>query len=211
MKISLLIFGLNVFPILCSAQLDNKGWWTRDLFHFQWHNDPSDNSSEFDRHYLRFYTQPEIGYAINDRMLVGIVTQYEFIKDRYEVPANASGITESRSQFYGAGPLFRYFIPLGNRISFMPEFFLFYSTEKFTDIYSEAGHITEEKYSQNTFGAGAFPSFVCFLNRDIAVSITVVSALYYGNEDSQSIDIAINPQQWLLGVEYYFNKKKIVQ
>jgi len=30
---------------------------------------------------------------------------------------------------------------------------------------------------------------------------------YYGNKDGQTFIFEVNPQQWLLGVEYYFEKK----
>jgi hypothetical protein len=68
----------------------------------------------------------------------------------------------------------------------------------------------EEKTSTTygSIGAGAFPSLVCFLTRDIALSLTVASVQNYGNKDSNSFIVAVNPQQWLLGVEYYFEKKK---
>jgi hypothetical protein len=31
---------------------------------------------------------------------------------------------------------------------------------------------------------------------------------YYGNKNGSSFIVEVNPQQWLLGVEYYFEKKK---
>jgi len=189
------------------AQLNDKGWWTRDLFHYSWVTIPG-SSGSLDRNYRRFFTQPEIGHTLGDRWMAGIVGQFEYISDRYEVPQDTSASGGYRKTFYGAGPLLRYYLPLSNRIYFMPEFFLFYSREKYTNLSYNLGALTEYSYGHNTFGGGTYPSIVCFLNRDLAFSITVISATYYTNRESKSLTISLNPQQWLLGVEYYFGRKK---
>ncbi|MDX1913248.1 MAG: hypothetical protein SFV22_17270 [Saprospiraceae bacterium] len=192
-----------------SAQLENKGWWTRDLFSYQYQHNPADAAQgRQERTYHRFFTQPEIGYVLNKRTMVGIVAQYETLSDRFAIAPAQSGLTETQRRFYGAGPLLRFYFPLAKRVLIMPEFFAFFSREKTTSVYSELGVPQETSTAYNTFGAGAFPSLVCFLSRDLALSLTVVRVQYYQNEGSRSLTVEVNPQQWLLGVEYYFEKRK---
>lgn len=206
MKKATLAFIVFLFLQTSSAQISEHGWWTRDLLHFSTFNVPA-SSGVPDRNYYRFFTQPEIGHTFGKHWLGGIVGQYEFVSDRYDVPSDSSGNGGFKSSFYGAGPLLRYYLPISHRIYFMPEFFLFYSHQKTTNLYSQLGVISETDYSLNTFGAGAFPSMVCFLNDNLAFSITVVSLTYYSSPEGHSLYFNVNPQQWLLGVEYYFGKK----
>lgn len=191
-----------------SAQLENKGWWTRDLLSYRSDYDPKGGSAGLGRTAGRFLTQPEFGYAINKRCLIGLITQYSNTFERQTQNANSSGLSHSSSRFFGAGPLFRYFIPLGERVALMPEAFFTYFFGENAQTYSNLGIEKKSNSKFNSIGAGAFPSIVCFLNRDIALSLTVASFQYYGNKDGHSIIVEVNPQQWLLGVEYYFEKKK---
>ena len=188
------------------AQLESKGWWTRDLFTFQYYKVPGKTDRDLDRVYKRLFTQPEVGYALNKHWMVGLVTQYEFSSDRYVVPADTVAYVGNSKRFYGAGPLLRYYFPLGKRVCLMPEFYLFYSHEIHTEMTSNVGN-SENRYTVNTFGAGTFPSLVCFLTRDLALSLTVASVNYYKSKQGTSFTVNINPQQWLLGVEYYFERR----
>lgn len=188
------------------AQLETKGWWTRDLFSFDYYHVPAASQNDLDRKYKRFFTQPEVGYALDKHWMIGIVGQYEYISDRYAVSADTSAYAGFTKSFYGAGPLVRYYIPLGPRVSLMPEFYMFYSHQVTTEIYSDSGSLNETKHPLGIFGIGLFPSLVCFLTRDLALSLTVASVNYYTSNEGTSLAIHINPQQWLLGVEYYFEK-----
>ena len=188
------------------AQLENKGWWTRDLFSFDYYHVPPPGQNDLDRKYKRFFTQPEVGYALSKHWMIGIVGQYEYRSDRYAVPADTSAYAGSTKSFYGAGPLVRYYLPLGPRVSLMPEFFMFYSHQVTTEIYSDSGSLDKTEHPLGIFGMGVFPSLVCFLTRDLALSLTVASANYYTSTEGSSFALHINPQQWLLGVEYYFEK-----
>jgi hypothetical protein len=203
--------GIAVLLLLGSwlslfAQLENKGWWTRDLVSYDYFHRPGKGGSDFERKYQRIFTQPEAGYALNKHWMVGIVTQFEYRSDRYIIPDDAAASAGTSKYFYGAGPLLRYYFPLGPRVSLMPEFFLFYSHEVATDYYSDFGTLRKTNRSTDIFGAGAFPSLVCFLTKDLALSLTVASVNYYTSKESSSFTLNINPQQWLLGVEYYFDK-----
>jgi hypothetical protein len=202
----------TLFFCVCSAvataQLENKGWWTRDLFSYNYQYNPADAAQgRLERRYNRFFTQPEIGYVLNRRTMVGIVAQYESLSDRFTIPGGQSGLMETRRRFYGAGPLLRFYFPLAKRVLIMPEFFAFYSKEKTTQVYAEPGGPRTTAAAFGTFGAGAFPSLVCFLSRDLALSLTVVRVQYYQNKGGRSLTVEVNPQQWLLGVEYYFEKR----
>ena len=202
------IFWLLMSNIAC-AQLENKGWWTRDLFTYQFYQqDASLADNRLERHYNRVFTQPELGYVLNKRVLVGIVAQFERVTDRYDVPADRSSLRASTKRSYGAGPLFRYYFPLTKRASFMPEVYGFLSRETNTEIYSDFGVDRKTSNSRNILGLGANPTIVYFLTRDMAFSITVVNIGYYANKGSQSFTFSLNPQQWLFGVEFYFEKKK---
>jgi hypothetical protein len=186
------------------AQLENKGWWTRDLITYRsdYNKNPDlPNSSVTNG---RFLTQPEIGYALNERWLVGIIGQYSHTFSRINNNQARSTVDD---RFWGAGPLVRYYVPLGKRVALMPEvFFTYYFGEKreYVRIFNAESEIIT-KY--NSVGAGAFPSLVCFLTRDLALSLTVASFQYYGNKNGHSLIFEVNPQQWLLGVEYYFERK----
>ena len=197
---------LWVFP--AQAQLENKGWWTRDLLSYRAYHDAKGGDSGLGRTTGRFLTQPEFGYALNKRCLVGFITQYSNTFERQTLAPNASGLLRSNDRFFGAGPLFRYFIPLGKRVALMPELFFTYFYGENTRINSNMGIEEKSTTSYSSIGTGAFPSLVCFLTRDIALSLTVASIQYYGNRDGHSLIVEVNPQQWLLGVEYYFEKKK---
>ena len=205
-KIAFLMLSLGLH-FSASAQLENKGWWTRDLFSFRYYNVPGPAGvNSLDRKYKRFFTQPEVGYTLNKHWMVGIVAQYERQTDLYDVPADTSAYRGSTRSFYGAGPLVRYYFPLGPRVSLMPEFFMFYSHEKNSELRSNFGNIEKTNRHLNIFGIGTFPSLVCFLTRDLALSLTVASVNYYTSKEGDSFTVEINPQQWLLGVEYYFEK-----
>lgn len=193
------------FPVF--SQLENKRWWTRDLVSFEYFDVPGQGANALDRKYKRFFTQPEIGIALNKHWMVGIVTQFETRSDRYHVPSDTSAYVGTTKKFYGAGPLLRYYLPLGPRVSLMPEFFMFYSHQVGTELRSDFGQITETKRPLDIFGMGAFPSLVCFLTRDLALSLTVASVNYYTSKEGSSFAVHLNPQSWLLGVEYYFEKK----
>jgi hypothetical protein len=209
MRIRILTALLGIlwaFPAL--AQLENKGWWTRDLLTYRSFHDAKGGDSGLGRTTGRFLTQPEFGYALNKRCLVGLITQYSNTFERQTLAPNTSGLLRSNDRFFGAGPLFRYFIPLGKRVALMPEVFFTYFWGENTRIYSNMGVEEKNTTTYGSVGAGAFPSLVCFLTRDIALSLTVASVQYYGNKDSHSFIVEVNPQQWLLGVEYYFEKKK---
>ncbi|MBV6440572.1 MAG: hypothetical protein EPGJADBJ_02243 [Saprospiraceae bacterium] len=194
------------FCLPAYAQLENKGWWTRDLFTFEYYRTPGDAGKTPERKYKRFATQPEIGYTLGKRWMVGIVGQYDYRSDKYHVPADTPAYVGSTKSFYGAGPLVRYYLPLGARVSLMPEFYMFYSHQVATEIYSDFGNLKKTRRPLDTYGMGLFPSLVCFLTRDLALSLTVASVNYYTSKDGTSLSININPQQWLLGVEYYFEK-----
>ncbi len=200
---------LNLFVCLnLHAQLEHKGWWTRDLFTYRSDYDPNFGGPDLGRTSGRLSTQPELGYALNKRCLVGLIAQYSHNFVRQEIAPNTSGFVRSDEHYYGAGPLFRYFIPLGKRVSLMPElFFVYYYVEKAT-VVSNSGVEEKTKTSYNSIGTGTFPSLVCFLTRDLALSLTVASVQYYGNKDGHAFIVEVNPQQWLLGVEYYFEKKE---
>ncbi len=202
------VFGM-LFTNLSFAQLENKGWWTRDLFTFSYFKqDESLSDNRLERTYQRYFTQPEVGYVLNKRWLLGLVMQYEFIADRYTVPADRSGLKASYKRFYGAGPLLRYYIPLTKRASFMPEVFAFWSHQIQDEFYTNVGLESKTTTSLDIFGLGANPTIVYFLTRDLAFSITFVNIGYYSSRESRSFTLAVNPQQWLFGVEYYFEKKK---
>lgn len=209
MKKALLLTTCSLFlSLTLQAQLENKGWWTRDLFTYRSDFAPNTGGADLGRTTGRLLTQPEIGYALNKHCLVGLITQYSHNFVRQEIEAGGSGTLRSDDRFVGAGPLFRYFFPLGKRVALMPEaFFVYYYGENST-VFTTAG--VEEKTSTgyNSIGAGAFPSLVCFLTRDLALSLTVASVQYYGNKSGHTLIVEVNPQQWLLGVEYYFEKKK---
>lgn len=188
------------------AQLENKGWWTRDLFTYRTDFNPDAGGPGLGRTNGRLLTQPEVGYALNKHFLLGLITQYSHTFERQEIAANASGFIRSDDRFYGAGPLLRYFIPLGKRVSFMPEVFFTYYYGQKSQVYSNLGIETRTQSNYNSVGAGTFPTLVCFLTRDLALSLTVASVQYYGNKSGHSFIVELNPQQWLLGVEYYFEK-----
>ncbi|MFN0214551.1 MAG: hypothetical protein ACKVT2_09880 [Saprospiraceae bacterium] len=204
--ISLIISFLFVIP--AQAQLENKGWWTRDLFTYRSDYDPDGGNSGLGLKTGRLLTQPEIGYALNKRCLLGLVTQYSHTFVRQNIAANSTGLARSDDRFFGAGPLFRYFIPLGKRVALMPEVFFVYYFVKKTEVNSILNIEEKSTSSYNGIGAGTFPSLVCFLTRDLSLSLTVASVQYYGNKNGRSLIVELNPQQWLLGVEYYFEKKK---
>jgi len=204
--IFLALLGM-LFAHLAIAQLENKGWWTRDLLTYRSDRDPDGGSSGLGRTTGRLLTQPEFGYALNKRCLVGFITQYSHTFERQKLAPNASGLVRSDDRFIGAGPLFRYFIPLGKRVALMPEVFFTYFYSKNTRVVSNLGIEERSTTTANSIGTGAFPSLVCFLTRDLALSLTVASVQYYGNKDGQTFIFEVNPQQWLLGVEYYFEKK----
>ncbi|MDO8368968.1 MAG: hypothetical protein Q7T20_19380 [Saprospiraceae bacterium] len=190
------------------AQLENKGWWTRDLLSYRSDHEPNGGSSGLGRTTGRFLTQPEIGYTLNKRCLLGLIMQYSHSFERQEIAPNSSGLLRSDDRYFGAGPLFRYFIPLGKRVSLMPELFFTYFYGENTKTTTNAGLETKTRTATHSIGTGAFPSLVCFLTRDLALSLTVASVQYYGNKGGQTFIVEVNPQQWLLGVEYYFEKKK---
>lgn len=107
---------LSILWVLpAQAQLENKGWWTRDLLTYRSYHDAKGGDSGLGRTTGRFLTQPEFGYALNKRCLVGFITQYSNTFERQTLAPNASGLLRSNDRFFGAGPLFRYFIPLGKR------------------------------------------------------------------------------------------------
>ena len=189
------------------AQLENKGWWTRDLLTLRSDHDPKGGPSGLGRTVGRFLTQPEVGYALNKRLLVGLITQYSHTFERQKIDVAGVGLSRSDDRFIGAGPLLRYFIPLGKRVSLMPEVFFTYFYGENTRVISTYGVESKTSTHAHSIGTGAFPSLVCFLTRDLALSLTVASVQYYGNKNGSSFIVEINPQQWLLGVEYYFEKK----
>lgn len=205
--LSLVLMGLFGHVSL-HAQLENKGWWTRDLLTYWSNVDRNANGEGLGRTSGRLLTQPEVGYALNKRFLLGIITQYSHTFERQELAPNTSGLLRSDDRFYGAGPLMRYFIPLGPRVSLMPEVFFTYYFGQKTQVVSTLGGEEKTTTRYNSVGAGTFPSLVCFLTKDLALSLTVASVQYYGNKDSHTFIVEVNPQQWLLGVEYYFDKKK---
>ena len=198
-----LILSLNA-----AAQLETKGWWTRDLVSYRSYHEAKGGSAGLGRTSGRFVTQPEFGYALNKHCLVGLIVQYSNSFERQTLNASSSGLLRSNDQYLGAGPLFRYFIPLGKRVAFMPELFFTYYGGKKTEVISNFGIETRSTTRYNSIGTGAFPSLVCFLTRDLALSLTVASLQYYGNKDGYSFIAEVNPQQWLLGVEYYFENGK---
>ncbi len=198
------------FTTALSAQLENKGWWTRNLFTFQFfQEDAALSENRFGRHYQRYFTQPELGYVLNKRWMAGLVTQYEYINDRYDVPGDKAALKAETKRFYGAGPLLRHYVPISKRTYFMSEVYTFWSRETNEKVYSEFGIERKTNTARNVFGAGANPTIVYFLTRDLAFSITVVNIGYYAGKDNQSFTLSINPQQWLFGVEFYFEKKKM--
>lgn len=203
----LLVFSLCLQDAV-HAQLENKGWWTRDLLTYRRDYSPDALGPGLGRTTGRLLTQPEVGYALSDRFLVGLITQYSHTFERQEIAANASGLVRSDDRFYGAGPLVRYFFPLGPRVALMPELFFTYYYGENTRVFSNLGVEEETRTSYTSVGAGAFPSIMCFLTRDLALSLTVASVQYYGNKSGHTVLVELNPQQWLLGVEYYFEKKK---
>lgn len=197
-----------VISIPAFSQLENKGWWTRDLLTYRSNFDPNGGGPDLGRTTGRLLTQPEVGYALNKRCLLGLITQYSHTFDRQKIAPNGSGLLRSDDRFLGAGPLFRYFVPLGKRVALMPEvFFVYYFGERST-VYSNLGVENRSSTQYNSVGAGTFPSLVCFLNRDLALSLTVASVQYYGSKTGHTFIVEVNPQQWLLGVEYYFEKGK---
>lgn len=186
------------------AQLENKGWWTRNLITFRsdYNKNPDLPNNSITNG--RFLTQPEIGYALNERWLVGLIGQYSHTYQRLNNNQARSTVDD---RFWGAGPLLRYYVPLGKRVALMPEvFFTYYFGEKRE--YIRIGNAESDIVTKyNSIGAGTFPSLVCFLTRDLAISLTVASLQYYGNRNGHSLIFEVNPQQWLLGVEYYFERK----
>lgn len=191
------------------AQLENKGWWTRDLFTYSYYH--QNDAGAVPRTYNRYFTQPEVGYVLNKHWMAGLVFQYEFIRDRYDLPANANALQSSTKNFYGAGPLLRYYLPLSKRASFMPEVFSFWSKQTDEQVYVDPSGERKVRNTKHQFGIGANPTIVYFITRDLAFSITVVNIGYYASRTEKSFTLSINPQQWLFGVEYYFEKKKARQ
>lgn len=124
------------------------------------------------------------------------------------IPAGLTGSKGSRKKFFGAGPLCGIINQIGKRLAFMPEFFAFYSEEVRTYITATPFGDFKSPVSDGIVGAGAFPSFVYFMTDRLAVSITFINIQYYSSRGGQSFTVNLNPQQWLLGVECYFNKKR---
>jgi hypothetical protein len=86
------------FAFPAFAQLENKGWWTRDLLTCRSYHDAKGGDSGLGRTTGRFLTQPEFGYALNKRCLVGIITQYSNTFERQTLAPNASGLLRSNDR-----------------------------------------------------------------------------------------------------------------
>ncbi|MBL7827728.1 MAG: hypothetical protein JNJ57_13945 [Saprospiraceae bacterium] len=203
-----LFIATQFFCSLAQAQIEHKGWWTRDLFTYQYFHQPSDNNSgAFERTYHRIFTQPEVGYVIKKNWMVGLVLQYDYRTDNYDIPEGQTGQSHSSRSYYGAGPLIRYYHPIGKRVYFMSEVFGFYARETNGQTFQELASDRKTRYTKTQLGVGSNPSFAYFLTDNLGVSITFANIGYYTDKDSESFTFSINPQQWLLGVEWYFNKK----
>ncbi|MBL7785395.1 MAG: hypothetical protein JNM36_05775 [Chitinophagales bacterium] len=204
----LLLLALFVCCLLSTtvyAQLQNKGFWTRNLLNYRSEVRKEDYSGYLYRN-KSLLLQPEIGYAIGKRFLIGLVGQYR--TDKASTQDILQGYVERRDVLYGAGPLLRYYLPITDRLVFMPEVFFVYYQHKSTTLHYDAVLLDMSMQRYNSIGAGAFPSLVGFLTRDLAISLTVASLQYYGNANNKSFIVEANPQHWILGLEYYFEKPK---
>lgn len=211
MKLNPLLFLLLTLFVSCllsttaRAQLQNKGVWTRNMLNYRSEVRKEDSYSYVYRK-KSLLLQPEIGYAIGKRFLIGLIGQYRTTKESSQDPLQ--GYIERHDVFYGAGPLLRYYLPITDRLVFMPEVFFVYYQHKSTAFHYDAVLLDISNTRYNSIGAGAFPSLVGFLTRDLAISLTVASLQYYGNANNKTLVVEANPQQWILGLEYYFEKPK---
>lgn len=89
----------------------------------------------------------------------------------------------------------------------MAEGYVFFSKERNTNISFNQGMEQRDASRRQEFGAGSNPTIVYFLTRNLAFSITFINIGYYATRESQSFTLSVNPQDWLWGLEYYFDRR----
>jgi len=194
-----MLFVLSSFNLLCQSEYFVGG----ELSLASWNSEFASGSKR-----LSFWTSPKIGIVFNENLYAGVLLSYNLQK----VNNNWTSVMDVETKGIGGGLFVRYRRPFGKRFTPYIEAsgLLISSKTKFTEA---NGTFTEDDISSLTNEAKVGVEFSLSSNWILTSHWTIFQHNIFkeknSNLTSSRASFVLNPENFFIGVWYFFGKDKI--